>query len=119
MAEARMAWEEVRTPPLCLRDINELGAGISALGGRSALTESGRMGLAIAQKSTTEQSPLQDQNQAHVEPGMGKAADQCRTDHHKARGDQEKCEARGIGKEECQRRARKSHEKKDRQGPRI
>jgi hypothetical protein len=31
------------------------------------------MGLAIAQKSTTEQSPLQDQNQAHVELGMGKA----------------------------------------------
>ena|ERR1700722_5336921 len=114
MAEARMAWEEVRTPPLCLRDINELGAGISALGGRSALTESGGIGLAIAQKSTTEQSPLQDQNQAHVEPGMGEAADQRRADHHKARWDHEKYETHGIGKEECQRRAGKGHEKKDR-----
>ena len=77
------------------------------------------MGLAIAQKSTTEQSPLQDQNQAHVEPRMGEAADQRGADHHKARRDQEKSEARGIGKEECQGRAGKSHEKKDRQGAGI
>src|SRR6185437_12664838 len=44
--------ERGMTPPLCLRDGRKSGAGLSALDGRSALTESVRMGHAVAQKST-------------------------------------------------------------------